>query len=33
MRDMRNAYKVLNEKSERERPVGRSRHKWRIILK
>jgi hypothetical protein len=31
--EMRNAYKILVGNPEVERPQGRPRHKWRIILK
>jgi hypothetical protein len=29
---MRNAYKILVEKLEEKTPLGRLRHRWRIIL-
>jgi hypothetical protein len=33
MRVKRNAYRILVEKQEGKRPLGISRHRWRIILK
>jgi hypothetical protein len=32
MGEMRNVYKILFRKSEGKRPLGRPRHRWRILL-
>jgi hypothetical protein len=31
--EMRNVYKTLDGKPEGKRPLGRPRHRWRIMLK
>jgi hypothetical protein len=33
MKEMRNEYKILARKPERNRPPGRLRHRWRRVLK
>jgi hypothetical protein len=32
MGQMKNEYKILDRKCEGKRPLGRPRHRWRIIL-